>query len=150
MYHDWRKSEITRQRRNPERNPLRGIVVNLPRRQFLHLAAGAAALPLMSPTAGAQAYPTRPVRLVVGFPAGGANDIYARLIADWLSKRFGYSFIVEDRPGAASNIAAESVVRAPADGYTLLEFSTTNASIRRSTPTFVSISFAISRRSQAS
>jgi tripartite-type tricarboxylate transporter receptor subunit TctC len=101
--------------------------VYLPRRQFLHLAAGAAALPLMSPTAGAQAYPTRPVRLVVGFPAGGANDIYARLIAEWLSKRFGYSFIVEDRRGAASNIAAESVVRAPADGYTLLEFSTTNA-----------------------
>jgi tripartite-type tricarboxylate transporter receptor subunit TctC len=101
--------------------------VNLPRRQFLHLAAGAAALPLMSPTAGAQAYPTRPVRLVVGFPAGGANDIYARLIAEWLSKRFGHSFIVEDRPGAASNIATESVVRAPADGYTLLEFSTTSA-----------------------
>jgi tripartite-type tricarboxylate transporter receptor subunit TctC len=101
--------------------------VNLPRRQFLHLAAGAAALPLMSPIAGAQAYPTRPIRLVVGFPAGGANDIYARLIAEWLSKRFGQSFMVEDRPGAASNIATEAVVRAPADGYTLLEFSTTNA-----------------------
>jgi tripartite-type tricarboxylate transporter receptor subunit TctC len=64
---------------------------------------------------------------VVGFPAGGANDIYARLIAEWLSKRFGHSFIVEDRPGAASNIATESVDRAPADGYTLLEFSTTSA-----------------------
>jgi tripartite-type tricarboxylate transporter receptor subunit TctC len=101
--------------------------VNLPRRQFLHLAAGAAALPLMSRIAGAQAYPTRSVRLVVGFPAGGANDIYARLIAEWLSKRFGQSFIVENRPGAASNIATEAVVRAPADGYTLLEFGTTNA-----------------------
>jgi tripartite-type tricarboxylate transporter receptor subunit TctC len=101
--------------------------VNLPRRQFLHLAAGATALPLMSRIAGAQAYPTRSVRLVVGFPAGGANDIYARLIADWLSKRFGRSFIVEDRPGAASNIATDAVAHAPADGYTLLEFSTTNA-----------------------
>jgi tripartite-type tricarboxylate transporter receptor subunit TctC len=101
--------------------------MKLPRRQFLHLAAGAAALPLMSHVAGAQAYPTRSVRLVVGFPAGGANDIYARLIAEWLSERFGRSFIVENRPGAASNIATEAVVRAPADGYTLLEFSTTNA-----------------------
>ena len=101
--------------------------MKLPRRQFLHLAAGATALPLMSRIAGAQAYPTRSVRLVVGFPAGGANDIYARLIAEWLSKRFGRSFIVENRPGAASNIATEAVVRAPADGYTLLEFSTTNA-----------------------
>jgi tripartite-type tricarboxylate transporter receptor subunit TctC len=81
----------------------------------------------MSRIAGAQAYPTRSVRLVVGFPAGGANDIYARLIADWLSKRFGRSFIVEDRPGAASNIATDAVAHAPADGYTLLEFSTTNA-----------------------
>jgi tripartite-type tricarboxylate transporter receptor subunit TctC len=101
--------------------------VKLPRRQFLHLAAGAAALPLMSRIAGAQAYPTRSVRLVVGFPAGGANDIYARLIAEWLSRQFGRSFIVENRPGAASNIATEAVVRAPADGYTLLEFGTTNA-----------------------
>ena len=86
--------------------------MKLPRRQFLHLAAGAAALPLTSRVAGAQAYPSRPVRLVVGFPAGGANDIFARLIAEWLSKQFGRSFIVENRPGAASNIATEAVVRA--------------------------------------
>jgi tripartite-type tricarboxylate transporter receptor subunit TctC len=101
--------------------------MKLPRRQFLHFAAGAGALPLMSRIAGAQAYPTRPLRLVVGFPAGGANDNYTRLIAEWLSKRFGHPFIVENRPGAASNIATEAVVRAPADGYTLLQIGTTNA-----------------------
>src|SRR6516165_3651751 len=89
------------------------------RRQFLHLAAGAAALPAMSRLAWAQAYPSRPVRLVVGFPAGGTNDIHARLIADWLSKQFGRSSIVENRPGAAGNIGLESVVRAAPDGYTL-------------------------------
>src|SRR5258708_39093445 len=105
------------------------IIMKLPRRQFLHLAAGASALSLMSHIAGAQAYPTRSVRLVVGFPAGGANDIYARLIAEWLSERFGRSFIVENRPGAASNIATEAVARAPADGYTLLEFSTDRKSV---------------------
>jgi len=89
------------------------------RRQFLRLAAGAAALAAPSRTARAQAYPSRPVRVVVGFPAGGTNDIHARLIAEWLSKQFGRSFIVENRPGAAGNIALESVVRAPPDGYTL-------------------------------
>ena len=89
------------------------------RRQFLHLAAGAAALPAVSRIARAQTYPSRPVRLVVGFPAGGTNDIHARLIAEWLSKQFGRSFIVENRPGAAGNIALESVVRAAPDGYTL-------------------------------
>jgi tripartite-type tricarboxylate transporter receptor subunit TctC len=99
----------------------------LPRRTFLELAAAAAALPFMSRIAEAQTYPTRPVHLVLGFPAGGSNDIYVRLIAELLSKRFGRSFIVENRPGAASNIATEAVVRAPADGYTLLVCSTTNA-----------------------
>jgi tripartite-type tricarboxylate transporter receptor subunit TctC len=89
------------------------------RRQFLRLAAGAAALAAPARTARAQAYPSRPVRVVVGFPAGGTNDIHARLIAEWLSKQFGRSFIVENRPGAAGNIALESVVRAPPDGYTL-------------------------------
>jgi len=89
------------------------------RRQFLHLAAGAAALPAVSRIARAEAYPARPVRLVVGFPAGGTNDIHARLIAEWLSKQFGRSFIVENRPGAAGNIGLESVVRAAPDGYTL-------------------------------
>jgi tripartite-type tricarboxylate transporter receptor subunit TctC len=89
------------------------------RRQFLHLAASAAALPALSRFAWAQAYPTRPVRIVVGFPAGGTNDLHARLIAEWLTKHFGRSFIVENRAGAAGNIGAEAVVRAAADGYTL-------------------------------
>jgi len=86
--------------------------MTLPRRRFLHLAAGAAALSAVSRFAWAQAYPSRLVRLIVGFPAGGTNDIHARLIADWLSKQFGRSFIVENRPGAAGNIGLESVVRA--------------------------------------
>jgi tripartite-type tricarboxylate transporter receptor subunit TctC len=90
------------------------------RRQFLHLAAGFAALPAVSRTAQAQAYPTRPVRVIVGFPAGGGQDIAARLIAQWLSQRLGQQFIVENRPGAASNIAVEAVARAAPDGYTLL------------------------------
>src|SRR5215831_910534 len=89
------------------------------RRQFLQFAAGAAGLPALSRIAWAQAYPSRPVRLVVGFPAGGTNDIHARLIADWLSKHFGRSFIVENRAGAGGNIGLESVVRAVGDGYTL-------------------------------
>src|SRR5205814_3362473 len=89
------------------------------RRQFLRLAAGAAALAAVPRTAPAQAYPSRPVRVVVGFPAGGTNDIHARLIAEWLSKQFSRSFIVENRPGAAGNIALESVIRTAPDGYTL-------------------------------
>jgi tripartite-type tricarboxylate transporter receptor subunit TctC len=97
------------------------------RRQFLHLAAVAAALPVVSHVARAQAYPTRPVRIVVGFPAGGQVDIIARLIGQWLSERLGQQFFVDNRPGAASNIAAEAVARAPADGQTLLLASTTNA-----------------------
>ena len=101
--------------------------MNLPRRQFLHLAAGAAALPAMSRVALAQAYPTRPVRIIVGFPAGGPADILARLISQWLSERLGQQFIVENRPGAGSNIATEAVVRAPADGYTLLLITSPNA-----------------------
>ena len=94
--------------------------MKLPRRQFLHLAAGAAALPALSRTARAQTYPSRPVRIVVGFPAGGSTDILARLLGQWLSERLGRQFIVENRPGASSNIATDAVVRAPADGYTLL------------------------------
>jgi tripartite-type tricarboxylate transporter receptor subunit TctC len=89
------------------------------RRQFLQLATGALALPAVSRLARAQAYPTRPVRLIVGFPAGGSNDLHARLIAEWLSKHFGRSFIVENRAGAAGNIGAEAVVRAAPDAYTL-------------------------------
>ena len=97
-----------------------GSLMKLPRRNFLHLAAGAAALPAMSRIALAQAYPSRQVRIIVGFPAGLGPDITARLIAPLHSERFGQSFIVDNRPGAGSNIGAEIVVRAPADGYTLL------------------------------
>src|SRR5215468_10705968 len=101
--------------------------MKLPRRQFLHLAAGAAALPALSRAVRAQAYPTRPVRIIVGFAAGGGADIIARLIGQWLSERLGRQFIVENRPGAGSNIAAETVVRSPADGYTLLLVSSPHA-----------------------
>src|SRR5437764_663132 len=85
------------------------------RRKFLHLAAGAGALPASSRVARAQAYPSRPVRMVTGFPAGGANDILARMIGQWLSERLGQPFIIENRPGAGTNIATEAVVRAAAD-----------------------------------
>jgi tripartite-type tricarboxylate transporter receptor subunit TctC len=97
------------------------------RRQFLHLTAGAAALSATSSVARAQAYPSRPVRLVVGWPAGGPTDIAARLVAQWLSERLGQQFIVENRPGATGNIGTEAVVRAPSDGYTLLAAVTANA-----------------------
>jgi tripartite-type tricarboxylate transporter receptor subunit TctC len=94
--------------------------MKLPRRKFLHLATGAAAFPAVSRIASAQAYPTRPVRIMSGFPPGGVNDTYARLIAQWLSERLGQQFIVENRPGAGGTIAAESLARAAPDGYTLL------------------------------
>ena len=100
--------------------------MKLPRRNFLHLAAGAAALPAMSRLAWAQSYPSRTVRIVVGFPAGQAIDISARLMAEWLQQRLGQSFIVENRPGAAANVATEMVARSPADGYTLLIISSNN------------------------
>jgi len=98
-----------------------------PRRRFLHLAAGAAALSTVSRIARAQAYPTRPVRIIVGFAAGGTTDIISRLIGQWLSERLGEQFIIENRPGASANLATEAVVRAPADGYTLLALVATNA-----------------------
>jgi tripartite-type tricarboxylate transporter receptor subunit TctC len=101
--------------------------MKLPRRRFLHLTAGAAALPVASRLAWGQDYPSRPVRIIVGFAAGGAPDILARLIGQWLSERLGQQFVVENRPGAGSNIATEAVVHAAADGYTLLLASMGNA-----------------------
>jgi tripartite-type tricarboxylate transporter receptor subunit TctC len=101
--------------------------MQFPRRKMLQLAASAAVVPALPRAATAQAYPSRPVRLLVGYAAGGVNDICARLTGQWLSERLGQQFIVEDRPGAGSNIATEMVVRANPDGYTLLEASTSNA-----------------------
>src|ERR1700761_3533531 len=94
--------------------------MKLPRRSFLHLAAGAAALPAVSCFAWAQTYPTRPIRIMVGFPPGGPADILGRLIGQRMSERLGQSFIIENRPGAQGQIATETVIRAPADGHTLL------------------------------
>jgi tripartite-type tricarboxylate transporter receptor subunit TctC len=102
--------------------------MKLPRRHFLRLAAGAAALPAASRVARAQSYPGRPVRLMVGLAAGSSSDIGARLMGQWLSERLGQSFVIENRPGAGQNLAAEAVVRAAADGYTLLLCNTANAS----------------------
>jgi len=101
--------------------------MKLPRRQFLHLVAGAAAVPAVSRFAWAQTYPTRPVRIIVGAPPGGAFDILARLIGQWLSERFRQPFIVENRPGAGTNIGTEAVVKAAPDGYTLLVFDVSPA-----------------------
>jgi tripartite-type tricarboxylate transporter receptor subunit TctC len=97
------------------------------RRQFLHLAAGAAALPALPHIARAQAYPSRPVRIIVGFTPGTTADILARLIGQWLQERLGQPFVIENRPGAGTNIGTEAVVRAPADGYTLLLATSVNA-----------------------
>jgi len=101
--------------------------MKLPRRQFLHLAAGTAALPAFSRSAWAQSYPSRPVHIIHGFAAGGGSDIIAHLIGQWLSDRSGQPFMVESRPGDATNIATEVVVRATADGYTLLLATSPNA-----------------------
>jgi tripartite-type tricarboxylate transporter receptor subunit TctC len=101
--------------------------MKLPRRNFLHLAAGAAALPAVSRFAWAQAYPMQPVRIVVGFAAGGPNDILARLMGQWVAERFGQPFVIENRPGAGGNIGTEAVVKSPPDGYTLLMAGTPNA-----------------------
>ena len=100
--------------------------MKLPRRKFLYLTVGAAALPALPRFAGAQTYPARPVRIIVGFTAGGSADIIARMIGQWLSERLGQPFVIENRPGAGSNIGTEAAVRAPPDGYTLLQITSTN------------------------
>src|SRR5262245_30755790 len=109
-----RSRPFTRVLRSGRRTPMK-----LPRRTFLHLAAGAAALPAASRSARAQAYPTRPVRFIVPFPAGQASDTIARLIGQSLSERLGQPFVIENRTGAGGNIGTESVVRATPDGYML-------------------------------
>jgi tripartite-type tricarboxylate transporter receptor subunit TctC len=96
--------------------------MKLPRRNFLYLAAGPCALPAVSRIAGAQAYPSRPVRWIVGFPPGGGADTVARIIGSWLSERLGQQVIIENRPGWGTNIAVQAVVNSPPDGYTLLWF----------------------------
>jgi tripartite-type tricarboxylate transporter receptor subunit TctC len=101
--------------------------MKIPRRRFLHLAAATAALPVVSRFAWAEAYPARPVHIIVGFAAGGPQDIIMRLIGQWLSERLDQSFIIENRPGAGGNVGAEAVVRAAPDGYTLLSVSSPNA-----------------------
>jgi tripartite-type tricarboxylate transporter receptor subunit TctC len=101
--------------------------MKLPRRNFLHLAAGAAALPVVSRFARAQAYPTRPVRIIVPVAPAGSADIVARLIGQWLSERLGQQFVIDNRPGGGTSIGTEAVVRAPADGYTLLMVGLSNA-----------------------
>jgi tripartite-type tricarboxylate transporter receptor subunit TctC len=101
--------------------------MKFPRRGFLRLAAGAAALPAVSHLASAQSYPSRPVRLIIGYTPGGSADLTARLIAQWLSERLGQQFVVESRPGAGTNLATEAVVHAPPDGYTLLLVAPANA-----------------------
>src|ERR1700722_1876059 len=101
--------------------------MKLPRRNFLHLAAGVAALPAVSRIARAQAYPPRPVRLIVPLAPGGATDIVARLMGQWLSERLGQPFVIDNRPGAGGNLGTETVVKERPDGYTILMASTTNA-----------------------
>src|SRR4051794_9566602 len=101
--------------------------MNLPRRRFLHLAAGAALLPALPRVAAAQAYPAKPVHVIVGFGAGSAADIVSRLISQRISERLGQPFVIENRPGAGGNIATEAVVHAAPDGYTLLQVGTANA-----------------------
>src|SRR6516164_1626117 len=126
--HDgWRcdGEERAGQRLGVHRAPAGGLdAMNLPRRRFLHLAAGVAGFPVVSRIAWAQSYPTRPVRITVGFPPGQSADISARLLGQWLSDRLGQSFVIDNRPGASSSIATEFVVHAPPDGYTLLWVST--------------------------
>ena len=111
--------------------------MKLPRRKFLHLAAGAAALPAVAVSAYAQSYPTRPLRLVLGYPAGGSTDLVARIMGAWLAERLGQSVVVENKPGAGTTLAAQAVVASPPDGYTLLFVATTyaiNATFHKTLP----------------
>src|SRR5580692_9397575 len=101
--------------------------MTLPRRQFLHLTAGALVASTIPPIARAETYPARPVHIIVGFPPGAASDINARLIGDWLSQRLGQQFVIDNRPGAGSNVGTEAAAHAPADGYTLLLVTPPNA-----------------------
>src|SRR5216684_110640 len=106
---------------------VQGGIMKFPRRRFLQLAAAAAVLPAVSKTAKAQNYPTRPIRLIVGYTPGGSADLTSRLMGQWLSERLGQPFVIENRPGGGTNIATEAVVRAPPDGYTLLLAAPANA-----------------------
>jgi len=117
------------------------------RRKFLHLAAGATIVPAARHRAMASDYPTRPVRLIIGYPPGGSADMTARLTSQWLSERLGQQFVVESRPGAATNIATESVVRAAPDGYTLLLAAPANAT---NVALFAQLNFDFMRQSQES
>ena len=101
--------------------------MKFPRRQFLHLAAGAALLPAVSRTAKAQSYPARPIRLIIGYTPGGSADLTARLMGQWLSERLGQSFVIENWPGGGTNIATEAALRAAPDGYTLFLVAPANA-----------------------
>src|SRR5215475_13268182 len=105
----------------------RETAMKLPRREFLRLAAAAAALPAAAVRASAQSYPTRPVRLILGFPAGDSTDLVARIMAAWLTERLGQSVVVENKPGGGTNLAAQTAINSPPDGYTLLFVTTTNA-----------------------
>jgi tripartite-type tricarboxylate transporter receptor subunit TctC len=116
--------------------------MKLPRRNFLHLAAGAAALPFLSSLAGAQSYPSRPLRLIVGFPPGGGADTVSRIVGQWLSERLGQQVIIENRPGASTNIAAQAVINSPPDGYTLLYYG---ASTLINTSMFPNLPFDVRR-----
>jgi tripartite-type tricarboxylate transporter receptor subunit TctC len=106
---------------------IEGHIMKLPRRQFLHLAAGAAALPALSRVATADDYPSKPVRILVGYAAGGTTDTISRMIGQRLAERLGQQFLIETRTGAGTNIAAEALVRAPPDGYTLFLATSANA-----------------------
>ena len=123
--------------------------MKVPRRKFMHLAAGVVALTTVPRFAFAQAYPTRPVRWIVAVAPGGGNDVFARLMGQWLSVRLGQPFIVENRPGTGNNIGTEAVVKAAPDGYTLLLASSNKPAMLRSTTISISISSVTSCRSRA-